>query len=151
MRPLNLIIIGLICLYIIIHFFLTQKIYSNNGFKSLLALSIFILLILLLSMNKSNRIEALNFALIFPYYTLILWTIKKTYNSLNRILIKKNIIDKKYSGKDFTYVLWDGDLPTIGNWWDSKLATKPSQLDHGLTICLIILPILLTLPVTTLI
>lgn len=78
---------------------------------------------------------------------LILFMIKKVYKKLNKLLVRKNLIKKEYVEKDFTYVYWS---EFIDDWWDEKLASKPSWLDYILTFLLLILPVLLLIPVSKL-
>ena len=77
-----------------------------------------------------------------------LWIIKKIYKKVNFYLINKKLVDSSFINKDFTYVLWDGDIPQLGHWWDKKRGTKPSWLDHLITMTLLLLPISLTMPIT---
>ena len=144
MVPLYLIIIAMFCLFFIVHFFLTQRIYSKNSFILLTVLSLTVPVIIFFLVKKDNRINAINFGLILFYYNLVLLTVKMTYKSINNFLINKKLVDIVFMGKDFTYVFWDGDIPTTDDIWNKKLASKPSWLDHTFTLALLIFPILLT-------
>jgi len=135
------------CLFLITHFWFTQKIYSGNYFIIAFLFSLVILFAPLLIINKIDwREDILPQSLTF-IYVLILFVIKKTYKKLNNLLVSKNLIKKENIGKDFTYVLWSDHIP---NWWDEKLASKPSWLDNSLTFLLLILPILLLIPLSKL-
>lgn len=60
-----IIIIGIICLFFIINFSWTQKIYSNNKFIILLILSLSIPIIVFFLVEKSKKTEAINFGLTY--------------------------------------------------------------------------------------
>ena len=131
-------ILFLFCL----HFLGTQIIYSNGDIGLLLVLS-FILPFFLFFISDSNAlILNLNCGFLTFYYFFILFLIKKYYKKVNEILIHKKYIDSIYFGKDFTYILWDGDLPDIGIWWNKGLASRPSWLDHLFTHLLYLIPLL---------
>ena len=147
MIPLYILIIGVIVPFFVIQFYWTQKFYSKNRFVLLLVISVIIPCILFFAAEEKDKIQAINFGLILFYYTLLLLTIKTSYKKINTFFINKKLINTDFKNKDFTYVLWDGDLAT-GDWWDKNLATKPSWLDQCLTFALILLPLLLTLPIT---
>ncbi len=138
------IIIGIICLFFILHFFYTQKIYSTNSFTFLSFFSVSVIILAFFLSKPIDKYVAISFSLLFSFYTILLWIIKKTYKNLNNFFIRKSFIDSKFSDKDFTYILWDGDLPDSGTWWNEKLTSAPSGLDTTLTILLLILPILLS-------
>ncbi|HLO37189.1 MAG TPA: hypothetical protein VK173_01730 [Lacibacter sp.] len=144
MIPITFTIIGTILLFFIIHFFYTQIIYSTNRFIALAFFSVSIIALALVLSKSVDKFAALSFSLIFLFYTILLWGTKKFYKNLNNFLIGKSFIDSKFKDKEFTYILWDGDLPGSGTWWDEKLASAPSRLDTTLTILLLILPILLS-------
>jgi len=103
----------------------------------------------LLTINKTDWLKNFPLLLLVFIFVLILFVIKKMYKKLNKLLIRKNLIKKEYSGKHFTYVLWDSDV-NIPDWWDEKLALKPSWLDYILTYLLLIFPILLLIPLSKL-
>jgi len=144
MISITFIIIGIICLFFILHFFYTQKLYSTNRFIALAFLSILIIALALFLSKPADKFVAISFGLLFSFYTILLWILKKTYKNLNNFFIRNSLIDSKFRYKDFTYILWDGDLPGSGTWWNKKLASAPSRLDTTLTILLLILPILLS-------
>ena len=127
----------------IVEIFFTQKIYSKNHFFQLLVIAILFPTLVYFISVKVDRLLTINCSLLLFYYFITLLTIKKTYNAINTFLISKKIIRAEYSGKDFTYVHWDGDVPTIGDWWDEKLSSKPSWLDQILTLSLLLLPMIL--------
>jgi hypothetical protein len=133
-----------ISLFFLIHFSYTQKIYSNNSFKSFLVfVIIFPLLLLVFNLNqhKEDIVKLISFGAIFPIYYLLLLLLKKNYKKLNKYFIFKNWINEKYTDKDFTFV--NGGDGIISEYWDEKLATKPSWLDNLITFLLLILPIAL--------
>ena len=143
MAPFVAVLIGVSILYFLIQFFFTQTIYSNSHFLLLFVLSLLLLAITFLVVKTENKVEAVNIGLILLYYTLILVVIKKSYKALNHFLITKKLLDKAFTGKDFTHVFWDSDIPEMEDIWDRKLALKPSWLDYFLTLALLILPILM--------
>ena len=148
MITIQFIIIGVILLFIYINVFWTQKIYYHNKFLFILILSAAIVFIAFLLARPGNKLDAINFGLIIFHYTWLLWLIKKIYKNVNSYLVKKRLLDVKFANKDFTCVNWDGDLPGSDHWWDEKRATKPSWLDHLITMLLFILPISITIPIT---
>ena len=79
------------------------------------------------------------------YYFVVLVFVKKFYKRINERLISKKYVDIKYLGKDFTYIFMDGDLPEKGVYWDEKLASKPSWLDHFFTHAIYIIPLIICL------
>ncbi len=129
-------------LYFILHFVCTQIIYNKNYFVLLFSITLSLPIIFLFFLNEDKVITILNAGLNCFYYVLLLFIVKKTYKLVNRNLIQKGFLDKIYSNKDFTYIYWDGDIPS-NNSWNEKLASKPSWLDKLLTYILIILPILI--------
>jgi hypothetical protein len=134
-------------LFLIIHFLFTQKIYSGNYFIIAFLFSLVILFIPLLTINKIDWWKGIPMLSLILINVLILFMIKKVYKKLNKLLVRKNLIKKEYVEKDFTYVYWS---EFIDDWWDEKLASKPSWLDYILTFLLLILPVLLLIPVSKL-
>ena len=128
----------LFCFY----FLCSQIIYSKNYFTFLFIITLSLPLIFLLFFKNEKMLVIINTGLLCFYYSLLLFLIKKGYKKINKKFIQQGLIDVEYSNKDFTYVLWDGDIPTVGNWWNEKLASKPSWLDHLFTYLLLIIPIL---------
>ena len=139
------IFLGIFLLYFEIHFAWTQKIYSNNHFKFPVLLSITLPLIVFFISTTEYKFRLIHFSLIIIYYLLLLRLVKHFYKKLNGYFVNKKLISSDFLNKDFTYVLWDGDVPSIGDWWNENLARKPSWLDQIITILLFILPILLAL------
>jgi len=135
------------CLFLITHFWFTQKIYSGNYFIIAFLFSLVILFIPLLTINKIDWWKGIPMLSLILINVLILFMIKKVYKKLNKLLVRKNLIKKEYVEKDFTYVYWS---EFIDDWWDEKLASKPSWLDYILTFLLLILPVLLLIPVSKL-
>jgi len=135
------------CLFFVIHFSLTQKIYSGNYFIIAFLFSVVFLFIPLLTIDKIDWWKGIPLLSLILIYVLILFIIKKVYIKLNKLLVRKNLIKKEYVGKDFTYVFWSDFIPDR---WDEKLASKPSWLDYILTFFLLILPILLVIPLSKL-
>ena len=130
-------------IFFCLHFFCTQTIYSKNYFLLLLIVTLLIPIACLLFLKHGRTILIINAGLLCVSYTLLLFAIKKGYKRINKELIRRGFIDIKYDSKDFTYVLWDGDIPTAGSWWNEKLTSKPSWLDHLLTYALLVIPIVL--------
>jgi len=142
MLKVDLLFIIVMFVFFTVHLVYTQKIYSNNSFSSFLIFSILFLAILVgfnLRQSKENLLKLISSGCIFLVYYLLLILLKKNYTRLNKFLIHKNWVNKKYSDKDFTFVYWDGD-GIIPDYWDEKLATKPSWLDSAFTFLLLILP-----------
>lgn len=128
--------------FFVIHLFFTQKIYTYNNFASFLVFSLlFPVLILLYSLDESKDVllQIGSFESMFLVNFLVLILIKKNYKKMNRFLIHKNLINKEYADKDFTFVHSGGD---IDKYWDEKLSKKPSRLDSILTLLLLIIPLL---------
>lgn len=148
MVKIELIILGVILIFIYINLCWTQKIYHKGKFINLTIFAIVISIITVILAKTGAKIDALNFGILILNYTWLLWLLKKNYRKVNSYLISKKFVDISFANKDFTYVWWDGDNPTAGNWWDEKRATKPSWFDHVITLALLILPISLTLPIT---
>jgi hypothetical protein len=127
-----------------VHLVYTQKIYSNNRFTSFFIFSVLFPLILIcfnLDQNKENLLKLISLGCIFPIHYLLLIILKKNYGQINKFLVRKNWVDKEYCNKDFTFVYWDGD-GVVPDYWDEKLAVKPSWLDHLFTLLLLALPLL---------
>ena len=141
--PFTTLILIIILAFMFVYFWWTQKIYSNNYFKILTLLSIMLIAVFYFITWDKYKIVLLKFELVFVYYFVLLWSVRLFYKGLNEELIRKNIIDMSYKGKDFTYVWSDGEI-LADPWWDKKLAKKPSLLDHLITIMLGLLPLLLS-------
>lgn len=137
-------------LFFIIHFSFTQKIYSHNYFIITFLFSLVILFAPLFAIKKVDWLENMPLLSLVFIFVMILFVIKRVYKKINKLLVRRNLIKKEYTGKDFTYVLWDSDT-NIPDWWDEKLASKPSWLDYILTYLLLILPILLAIPLSKLV
>jgi hypothetical protein len=148
MVRIEIISLGIFLLFIYINLWWTQKIYSKSKFIFLSLLSIAIPIIAFVLSENGSKVTAINFGLIIFNYSWLLWTVKKIYKRLNSYLIDKKLIDVGFATKDFTHVQWDGDIATVGDWWDEKRAAKPSWLDQVITLMLFILPISLTIPIT---
>ena len=138
---MTVIILISFAIFFCLHFFCTQTIYSKNYFLFSLIGTLLIPVIFLFFFRQGKIILIVNAGLLSMYYMLLLLAIKSGYKKINKKFVQKGFIDGKYDDKDFTYVLWDGDIPTAGNWWNEKLASKPSWLDHLFTYALLIIPI----------
>ncbi len=143
MKILSFAVLGFIFLFLFLLFFGTQKIYAKNIFRPLFLISLIIPFILLPLSDNEHKVTAINSGLIIFHYTLILWLIKKFYKKVNDSLIQKRLINSSFLDKDFTHVI----NSEYGNYWNEKIAFKPSWLDGLLSLALLFLPILLTLPV----
>ena len=148
MVRIEIIVLGVFLLFVYINLSWTQTIYSKSKFIYLTLLSIAVPIITFVLSKNDSKVAAINFGFIIFNYTWLLWLVKKTYKRLNSYLIDKKLINVGFATKDFTHVQWDGDNATVGDWWDEKMATKPSWLDQVITLTLLILPISLTIPVT---
>ena len=107
-------------LYFIMYFGYTQKIYSRNYFIAAIIFSLAIPLIsFFLTDDKQYWLRTvLPITLLNFIYVVVLIIVKIIYKNVNTFLIKKAMIKKEYSGKDFTYVMWDGDASTRpSSWW----------------------------------
>jgi hypothetical protein len=90
--------------------------------------------------NMEHRTHVIIMCSMFFIYLIVLFIIKTTYKHINNLLSNKQIIDKRYSGKDFTFVI----TSEFGkDNWNKRLASKPSWIDYLLSIFLLIFPILL--------
>lgn len=130
-------------LYTCLHIFYSQIIYSKGYLKKFLIGTMLIPFIFFMFSKHEKVITVINAGLICFYYILLLFIIKKTYKYINQKLIHKGFIDKAYSDKDFTYIQWDADLPATNDWWDEKIASKPSWLDRLITYIILLLPIVI--------
>jgi hypothetical protein len=128
--------------YFLIQYFFTQTIYSKNKFILLLIFSVAVFCFTFFLPSPfflENKSLVITIGAIPLFYTLILFTIKKTYSLLNRFFISKKWISQEIIEKDFTYFLWSQNFYwpqgkfTIFHWWDEKLAKKPTMLDRLLT------------------
>ena len=136
----NLIGTFIFIFYFFIYFFLTQKIYSNNYFLASLFCMSSIALALYYITNMEHRTHVIIMCSMFFIYLIVLFIIKTTYKHINNLLTNKQIIDNKYSGKDFTFVI----TSEFGkDNWSKRLASKPSWIDYLLSVFLLIFPILL--------
>ena len=138
------------CLYFIIQFFFTQRIYSRNYFIAAIFFSLVIPTVsfFITDDTKYWLRQVLPLTLLISIYVILLIAVKLGYKKINTFLIKKTMIKKEYQGKDFTYVQWDGDVPSIPSWWDEKLASKPSWFDYFITYSLLFFPMLLLIPLS---
>ena len=139
----TIIILGIFFIYTYINLGWTQKIFSYNRFVLLLVFAVALPIVIYFTLQGEYKYKSFQFSLILFYHLIILVIIKKSYNRLNTFLIQKKLVSQEFAGKDFTLVSWDSDIPSLGTWWDGKLATKPSWFDHFLTILLYLLPILI--------
>ena len=126
---------------LVIHVFATQTIYSKNSFAASIFLALAVPLIFCFLAKNEIKLLVLNFGLVPFYHILLLLIIKKNYKRLNNYFIRRRFIDDGFEGKDYTFV-FDGDFDTI---WDEELASKPSMLDHILTLLIICIPILIVI------
>jgi hypothetical protein len=131
-------------IFFCLNFFGTQIIYSKNRFfVSFLFAALALPLIFIFGFLNEKMIIVIDISLLSFYYLVLLFIIKKVYKILNDKLISLSVIDPVFADKDFTYVLWDGQLTGAGPWWNKKLTSSPSWLDHLLTMILLIIPILI--------
>ena len=137
------IIIVSFVIYFVLQLLYTQIIYSRNYFVLSLTTTLLLPVIYLLFVSQANIIVIVNAGLLSFYFIILLLAVKWGYKKTNKQLIHKGFIDLRSANKDFTYVLWDGDIPTAGSWFDKKLASKPSWLDHLFTYLLIVIPIII--------
>lgn len=139
-------VLGLIIfiLFLVINFFLTQKIYDSNkiAYSALIALITSIILSFLIKTEGHDFIERLNLCLVFFYYLIILLFIKISYKKILAVLSKKKYGTNNISSKDFIYVLWVSDAGGE-HYWDNKIQNKPNWLDEILSLMLIIIPIII--------
>ena len=120
----------------------TQRIYENiRIYHFLMSLLIPFFFLIFKSFDGGDFFKVTNVGLLSFYYLICLFILKKTYKKINAYFIRKKYIDSIHSGKDFTYVLWDSDIPLAGKWWDKARAASPSWLDTFLSFLLLILPL----------
>jgi len=140
--------------YFVTQYFFTQTIYSKNKFILLLIFSVatvFITVFFTSPFFRENRSLVTAIGTMPLFYTLILFTIRKSYFLLNHFFITRKWVSQKNTGKDFTYFLWSehfywplGKSGTF-HWWDEKLAEKPTILDRLLTGFVLFLPVILSI------
>lgn len=133
----SIISITVFLLFFIVLYFKTQQLYSKNQFLPAFFLSVIMPITLLVISDKQDQMKFFCLGAIFFFYTVLLWGIKKCYNSLNQLLIDKGLLDGKFSGHHFTHVT----TGQYGSYWDDKLGSKPSWLDYLLSDSLLFLPI----------
>jgi len=129
-------------IFFIIHLGYTQKIYSNNTHNFFLTFSVLFPAVLItfnFYKDTEDLLKVISFSSVFLIYYMLLLLIKKTYTRINNYLVAKKWINKGFQNKNFTFVHWD-DI--ITDYWDEKLATKPSWFDKLVTFLLLILPLL---------
>jgi len=146
MLKIDVLFIIIMFVYFTVHLAYTQKIYSNSTFVSFLIFSVLFPSVLVgfnLNQSKENLIKLISLGCIFLVYYAMLVLLKKNYKRLNKYLVYKKWVNEKYSNKDFTFVYWDND-GLIPDYWDEKLALKPSWVDSTLTYLLLIIPFLFT-------
>jgi hypothetical protein len=132
------------CFYFIMQFFFTQKIYTYNYFILAFFVSLIIPVVSFFEVSDKNYwLKNMPVTFITFIFLILLIIIKIVYKRFNQFLIDKNVVKNEFRGKDFTYVLWEADVVGIENWWDEKLAVKPSWFDHFITLFLIITPLFL--------
>jgi hypothetical protein len=125
----------------IVQIFWTQKIYSKKLFLHFLGLVLLTFILIYFLTDKDKKYDLLIFNTIFLWYLLTLLLIKLTYKTCNKFLINKKLINTKFNDKDFTYTHYS-DIVGIDNYWDEKLATKPSLFDNSLTFLVFTIPFL---------
>jgi hypothetical protein len=133
--------IGILIVYFIVQIFWTQKIYSKKLFLHFLGLVLLTFILIYFLTDKDKKYDLLIFNTIFLWYLLTLLLIKLTYKTCNKFLINKKLINTKFNDKDFTYTHYS-DIVGIDNYWDEKLATKPSLFDNSLTFLVFTIPFL---------
>lgn len=128
--------------YFFAHYFLTQRIYSNNYFlfSLLIAGAIPALSYFFLQGQKGLIITIL--AIAFPLYIVILWLIKKLYRNLNHFLIRHNLVSLVFKNKEFTYIMHN--IATVDATASQKKIIDPSWLDDFLSVALFTFPLILT-------
>lgn len=140
--------------YFVTQYFFTQTIYSKNKFILLLIFSVVIFCFTAFfnsTFFREHRSLVIAVGIMPLFYTLILFTIKKTYFLLNQFFIAWGWISQKNTGKDFTYFLWSEHFywplgkPGTFHWWDEKLAERPSMLDRLLTGFVLFFPFILSI------
>jgi len=89
------------CLFFIVHFWFTQKIYSHNYFIIVLLFSLVILFGPLLTINKTDWLKNFPLLLLVFIFVLILFVIKKMYKKLNKLLIRKKFDQERIQWERF--------------------------------------------------
>lgn len=139
-------------IYITLELSYTQKIYENIKLHYfLVSILIPFCFIVIRKFDGEDYFKVINVGLLTFYYLFFLLILKRTYKKVNAYLIKKEYIDNLHLNKDFTYVLWDSDIPLAGKWWDKARALPPSWLDTLFSYLLLILPLSLMMLIAYLI
>lgn len=135
-------------IFLLLNLIFTQRIYQSKRIIFYGALSFFLAFIASHYFRNENHSfrSTLIMNLLTFFYFLNIFLIKIFYKRINNFLIRKKIVNVKYLNKDFTHVSWDGDLPGSSDGWDENRALPPSGLDKILSICIIIFPIIVTIP-----
>lgn len=129
-------------LFFIVNFLFAQEIYKSTKyiFLGLACSLIFCCICVILPQNIFDFSQRLNIGVVNVNFFVILLVIKYFYKKVNSYFVKRKKLREEFAGKDFTYVMWDEQVSVIGDWWNKKLATKPSWIDYVCTYLLLILP-----------
>lgn len=129
--------------FLMLYFFLSQKIYSSKIFFVLIVFIISFSVFIYFFLNRFYP-ESVTPTSVFLnlYHAVLLLLIKLTYKKLNSTLIKKNWVNSSFHNKDFTFVV-DSYEGIGSDSWNEKLASKPSWFDYLLSYLLFFGPMFL--------
>lgn len=135
-------------IFLIINIIFAQKIYLSNKiilFGLISLLHAFLVSIYFRQAEYSFKSTFIMSLIIF-FNFLNIFLIKIFYKKINNFLIRKKIVKPIHLNKDFTHVSWDSDISGSSDNWDESRSLPPSGFDKFLSIIIIILPIIVTIP-----
>lgn len=141
MNPL-LVVLPVAMFFLLLHGLATQKIYCSK-YTLTFCLFIFAIECILYFLQPINLGKLGLWKVVSPlfFYSSLLVLIKNFYGKINSFLIRSHLINSLYSNKNFTFV--HSPFEYGDDYWDERLASRPSWLDYLLTYSLLLIPILL--------
>ena len=133
-----------VVVFLIIYLSLTQKIYNNNKLHILLLFGLlFPCMVIIFNFNQpaENLFKIISSGCIFLIYYLLLVIIKKHHQIFLPFLVRKNLINNKYIGKDFTFTLWDGNGSFL-NYRKERALNESTRVDKFITYFLLFFPLI---------
>lgn len=134
--------IAVFCVFLLIYFGFTQKLYHGKYQQISLLFLLFLMISLAAFIWIPYSSKQIKLMLLFPmvcYYCIVLAIIKLIYPHCNRFLVSIKLIKQKFSQKHFTFNYVFGSSVV----WDRKRADEPSWLDLLFSILLILIPLLM--------
>jgi hypothetical protein len=130
-------------IFLFVNLIRTQQIYNSKYilFYGVISFSLAFIVSVFFRDTNTSFYSNFIFCLLTFYYFCFLFLLKCFYKQMNIFFVKKKLVKEKYLGKDFTYVSWDGDLPSSEDTWEEDISSPPSGLDKILSFLLIILPL----------